>query len=63
MNTLAQTDSEYNRIFSVQNGDMDHFYFVCQFDVDAVRPMLSHSQVPNLGTGDTEVPRNGNVIN
>lgn len=63
MNTLAQTDSEYNRIFSLTNGDVDHFYFVCQFEVNALRSMLSHSQVPNLGTGDTEVPRNGNVIN
>lgn len=63
MNTLPQTDSEYNRIFSLTSGDVDHFYFVCQFEVDALRPMLSHSQVPNLGTGDTEVPRNGNVIN
>lgn len=63
MNTLAQSDSEYNRIFSVQNGDVDHFYFICQFEVNAIRPMLSLSQVPELGTGDTEVPRNGNVIN
>lgn len=63
MNTLAQTDSEYNRIFSVQSGDVDHFYFVCQFEVNALRPMLSLSQVPQLGTGDTVVPRNGNVIN
>lgn len=63
MNTLAQTDSEYNRIFSVQTGDVDHFYFVCQFEVNAFRPMLSLSQVPQLGTGDTVVPRNGNVIN
>lgn len=63
MNTLPQTDSEYNRIFSLTNGDVDHFYFICDFEVNAERPMLSHSQVPNLGTGETEVPRNGNVIN
>lgn len=61
-NTLPQTDSEYNRIFSVTSGDVDHFYLTCYFDVSAVRPMLNLNQVPNLGEGDTAVPRNGNVI-
>lgn len=62
MNTLPQTDSEYNRIFSVTSGDVDHFYLTAHFNVDAVRPMLNLNQVANLGTGDTVVPRNGNVI-
>jgi len=62
MNTLPQTDSEYNRIFSVTSGDVDHFYLTAHFSVDAIRPMLNLNQVPNLGTGDTVVPRNGNVI-
>lgn len=62
MNTLPQTDSEYNRIFSVTSGDVDHFYLTCRFKVDAIRPMLNLNQVTNLGEGDTLVPRNGNVI-
>lgn len=62
VNTLPQVDSEYNRIFSITSGDVDHFYLTCYFDVSAVRPMLNLNQVPNLGEGDTVVPRNGNVI-
>lgn len=62
VNTMPQTGSEYNRIFSITSGDVDHFYLTCYFDVSAVRPMLNLNQVPNLGEGDTVVPRNGNVI-
>ena len=62
MNTLPQTDSEFNRIFSVTSGDVDHFYLTCRFKVDAIRPMMNLNQVVNLGEGDTVVPRNGNVI-
>lgn len=62
VNTLPQTDSEYNRIFSVTSGDIDHFYMTARFKVDAVRPMMNLNQVVNLGEGDTTVPRNGNVI-
>lgn len=59
---MAQSDSEYNRIFSVTNGDVDHFYLTARFNVDAIRPMMNLNQVPRLGEGDTVVPRNGNVI-
>lgn len=62
MNTLPQTNSEYNRIFSITDGVEDKFYLTAYFNVDAVRPMLSLNQVPKLGEGDTNVPRNGNVI-
>lgn len=62
MNTLPQIGSEYNRIFSVTSGIVDHFYMTCKFDVNAVRPMLNLNQVVDLGEGDTTVPRNGNVI-
>lgn len=62
MNTLPQTDSEYNRIFSYIGDDVDHFYMTARFNVSAVRPMLNLNQVVNLGEGDTAVPRNGNVI-
>lgn len=62
VNTLPQTDSEYNRIFSVTSGNFNHFYLTARFNVDAVRPMLNLNQVPRLGEGDTVVPRNGNVI-
>lgn len=63
MNTLEQTDSQYNRIFSVTNGNYDHFYLTARFSVDAIRPMLNLNQVVRLGQGDTNVSRNGNVIN
>ncbi|MBO7731706.1 MAG: hypothetical protein J6S67_04120 [Methanobrevibacter sp.] len=62
MNTLPQTDSEYNRIFSDTSGEENHFYMTARFKVDAIRPMLNLNQVPRLGEGDTTVPRNGNVI-
>lgn len=62
MNTLPQTDSEYNRIFADASADDNHFYVTAQFKVDAIRPMLNLNQVPRLGEGDTVVPRNGNVI-
>ena len=62
VNTLPQTDSEYNRIFSVTGGNVNHFYLTAQFSVSAVRPMMSLNQVVNLGEGDTVVPRDGNVI-
>lgn len=63
MNTLPQYDSEYDRIFAQPYVGFDHFYMTCNFNVEAFRPMLSLNQVPNLGEGDTNVPRNGNEIN
>lgn len=62
VNTLPQTSSEYNRIFSVTDGSVDTFYVTAQFKVDAIRPMLNLNQVVKLGEGNTAVPRNGNVI-
>lgn len=62
VNVMPQTGSEYNRIFADMNDDYDKFYLTCQFNVSAVRPMLSLNQVPRLGEGDTNVPRNGNTI-
>ena len=58
-----QTASEYNRIFSITNGSVDAFYLTCNFNVDAVRPIMNLNQVPQLGEGNTVVPRNGNTIN
>lgn len=64
MNTLPQSDSEYNRIFSITSGNVDHFYLNADFDFSGTkRGMLSLNQVPRLGEGDTVVPRNGNTIN
>lgn len=62
VNTLSPTGTEYNRIFSQTDNSVDHFYMTAQFDVSAVRPMKSLNEVPRLGEGDTQVPRNGNVI-
>lgn len=62
MNTMAPTDSEYNRIFSITDDSVDHFYMTARFNVSAIRPMLNLNQVVDLGEGDTTVPRNGNVI-
>lgn len=61
-NTLPQVDSEYNRLFSVTDSQVDHFYLTARFSVSAIRPILNLNQVPRLGEGDTTVPRNGNVI-
>lgn len=63
MNQLSPVNSEYNRIFSVTSDVVDHFYLTCQFEVKAMRPMMSLNEVPRLGEGDTNVPRNGNEIN
>lgn len=63
VNAMPQSNSEYNRIFSITDDSVNHFYVTAQFNVDAVRPMLSLNQVPRLGEGDTKLPRNGNVIN
>lgn len=62
VNTMLPYDSEYNRIFAVTSGDVDHFYMTCQFKVDAILPMLNLNQTARLGEGDTALPRNGNVI-
>ena len=60
---MSQSASEYNRIFSITDGSVDTFYLTCNFNVDAVRPMMSLNQVPQLGEGNTVVPRNGNTVN
>lgn len=62
VNTMPQTESEYNRIFNVTDGGNDTFYLTANFEVSAVRPMMNLNQVVNLGEGNTVVPRNGNVI-
>lgn len=63
MVALSPTRSEYNRMFNVTSGDEDKFYLTAQFNISAVRPMLSLNQVPRLGEGDTVLPKNGNVVN
>lgn len=60
--TMVSSGSEYNRIFSVTSGNVDHFYLTANFHISAVRPMMNLNQVVDLGEGDTSVPRNGNVI-
>lgn len=62
VNTLPQTDSEYNRIFSNTSGNVDHFYMTCQFNIKSMRNIKNLNQVVDLGEGDTVVPRNGNTI-
>lgn len=62
MNTLPQVNSEYNRIFSVTAGTVDHFYLTCRFTIKATLPIKNLNEVTGLGVGDTVVPRNGNVI-
>lgn len=63
VNTLSQTDSQYDRIFSLESGPENKFYLTAQFGVTAIRPMLNLNQVVRLGEGSTVVPRNGNVVN
>lgn len=62
VNSMVGVGSEYNRIFSVTSGMVDHFYLTCRFTCDAILPIMNLNQVANLGEGDTVVPRNGNVI-
>lgn len=60
---MDNVNSEFNRIFSITNGSVDHFYLTCQFNFSGTkRPMMNLNQVPRLGEGDTSVPRNGNII-
>lgn len=60
---LSNINSEFNRIFSITNGSVDHFYLTCEFDFSGTkRPMLNLNQVPRLGEGDTTFARNGNVV-
>lgn len=61
-NTLRQTNSEYNRIFSVTGSQVDHFYLICRFTVHAVRNMLNLNQVPRLGEGSVDMSKNGNEV-
>lgn len=58
-----QGNTQYNRIFNITDGSVDPFYTTWWFDVNAVRPLKNFNQVPDLGEGDTRVPKNGNVIN
>lgn len=68
-NSVNNTNSvtQYNRIFNSETDDVegmaDHFYITANFNVDAYRPMKNLNEVPNLGVGDTVVPRNGNTLN
>lgn len=63
INQLTPWDSEYNRIFSVTTGDVDHFYITSQVECKAILPILSNNQTPGLGEGKTVVAKNGNEIN
>ena len=60
---LTNNNSEFNRMFSVTDADVDHFYMTAQFKVSAVRPMLSLNQVPRLGEGNTVIAKNGTEVN
>lgn len=60
--TLRQTDSEFNRIFSVTSSQVDHFYLICRFTVHAVRNILNLNQVPRLGEGSVDMSKNGNEV-
>lgn len=55
-------ESEFNRIFSVQDGEEDKFYITCFFDVNAFRPMGNTSDAVDLGSGPIQLDRNGNVV-
>lgn len=61
-NTLRNTNSEFNRIFSVTGSQVDHFYLICRFTVHAVRNMLNLNQVPRLGEGSVDMSKNGNEV-
>lgn len=54
---------EWNRIFSITDSSVDHFYLVFDADINAMRPIKNENEVVNLGVGNLSVPRNGNEIN
>lgn len=60
---FSSVSSEFNRIFQYTDGEEDMFYLTAYFDVSAVRPMKSLSQVADLGDGNMTIERNGNNIN
>ncbi|QCS35972.1 major capsid protein [Capybara microvirus Cap1_SP_70] len=56
---------EFNRIFVQEDSEklnVDHFFMSMNFDVMAVRPILSLSQSTNLGEGRLEFEKNGNDV-
>lgn len=55
--------SEWNRIFSITDSSVDHFYLVFDAVINALRPIQTENQVVRLGEGNLSVPRNGNEIN
>lgn len=60
---MGSSESEYNRIFNLTDSSADHFFMTARFDVSAIRPMKSLSEVANLGDGNLEISRNGNELN
>lgn len=48
-------------ITGMQNGD--RFYLEFEFDIDATRPVMSDSESYGLGVGDTEISKNGVIMN
>lgn len=48
-------------ITGMQNGD--RFYLEFEFDIDATRSVMSDSESYGLGVGDTEISKNGVIMN
>lgn len=48
-------------ITGMQSGD--RFYLEFEFDIDATRPVMSDSESYGLGVGDTELSKNGVIMN
>lgn len=48
-------------ITGLQSGD--RFYLEFEFDIDATRPVMSDTESYGLGVGDTEISKNGVIMN
>ena len=63
LDVVAMGDADsYDRIFTIESAEEDHFYCTAFFDVRATRPMKSLSSKVDLGDGDMNIARNGNQM-
>lgn len=55
-------ESEFNRIFQIEDGSEDKFFISFYFSGGANRPVKSLNEVANLGVGSVDVDRNGTSV-
>lgn len=60
---MPQTDSEFNRIFTVTDGIEDKFLVDFKYNVNATRPIKTLSGSLDLGEGDLDMSLGGTTLN